>query len=80
MVHARVLDKYIHFTFMYTNYHIFPVLPIKTLINQYGEPYTPKKLATGKKPSLSNPRVLFCPCVVQKVTAHFDEKAFDVCH
>ena len=33
MVHARVLEAYIHFTLMYTKYHIFPVLPIKDLIN-----------------------------------------------
>ena len=54
MVHAQVSDKYIHFLLMYTTDHIFPVLPIKHLVNQDGEPTTPQKLATGTKPSVSN--------------------------
>ena len=54
MVHARVLEVYVHFALMYTTYHIFPVLPIKDLINEDGDPTTPYKLATGKKPSLSH--------------------------
>ena len=33
MVHATVLEAYIHFALMYTKYHIFPVLLIKDLIN-----------------------------------------------
>ena len=33
MVHARFTEVYVHFTLMYTTYHIFPVLPIKDLIN-----------------------------------------------
>ena len=31
--HARVLEAYINFALMYTTYHIFPVLPIKDMIN-----------------------------------------------
>ena len=53
MVHARVLEEYIHFSFMYTTYHIFPVLPIKDLINEDGKPTTPSELETGMKPSVS---------------------------
>ena len=64
MVHARVPGEYIHFALMYTTYHIFPVLPIKDLINEDGDPTTPHELATGTKPSVSHLRVLFCPCVV----------------
>ena len=52
MVHARVLEAYIHFELMYTTYHIFPVMPIKDLINEGGDPNTPYKLATGTKPSV----------------------------
>ena len=63
-VHARVLKAYVHFALMYTTDHIFPVLPIKDLINEDGDPTTPHKLATGTKPSVSHLRVLFCPCVV----------------
>ena len=74
MVHARVLESYIHFALMYTTYHIFPVLPIKDLINKYRKLTTTFKLATGKKPSVSHLRVLFCPCVVRKATAHVGEK------
>ena len=55
---------------MYTTDHIFLVLPIKYLINEDVDPTTPFKLATGKKPSVSNLRVLTCPCVVRKDNAH----------
>ena len=34
MVHARVPEVYIHFALIYTTDHIFPVLPIKDMINQ----------------------------------------------
>ena len=33
MVHARVLEAYIHFSLRYMIDHIFPVLPIKDIIN-----------------------------------------------
>ena len=65
---------------MYTIDHIFPVLPIKYLIKEDGDPTTPFKLATGKKPSVSHLRVLFSPCVVRKSTAHVDKKALNMCH
>ena len=70
MVHAQVYDIYTHFSFMYTTEHIFLVLTIKHLVNQYGEPTTPHKLETGIKPSVSNLRVLFCSCVLPKATAY----------
>ena len=38
MVHARVPEVYVHFALMYTKDHIFPVLPIKDLINEDGDP------------------------------------------
>ena len=50
MVHARVPEVYVHFTLMYMTDHIFPVLPIKDLINEDGDPTTTYKLATGTKP------------------------------
>ena len=56
MVHARISDEYIHFSFMYTTDSIFPVLTIKHLVNQDGEPTTPHKLETVEKPSDSNLR------------------------
>ena len=80
MVHARVLEAYIHFALMYTTYHIFPVLPIKHLINKDGDPTTPHKLATATKPSVSHLRVLFCPCVVWKATANVEIKALNMGH
>ena len=70
MVHARVSEAYIDFELMYTTDHIFPVLPIEYLINRDVDLTTPHKLATGAKPSVSNLRGLFFPCVVQKATAH----------
>ena len=65
---------------MYTTDYIFPVLPIKYLINEDSDPTTPFKLATGMKPSVSHLRVLFCPCLVQKATAHVDNKALNMRH
>ena len=53
MVHALFLEAYIHFTLIYTEDHIFPVLPIKDLINEYGKMTTSFQLATSTKPSVS---------------------------
>ena len=50
MVHARVPEIYVHSALMYTKDHIFPVLPIKDLINKDGYTMTQYKLATGTKP------------------------------
>ena len=80
MVHARVPEVYVHFALMYTADHIFPVLPIKYLINEDGNATTPNKLATGKKPSVSHLRVLFCPCVERKATSHVETKALNMRH
>ena len=80
MVHAIVLEVYVHFGLMYTTDHIFPVLPIKDLINEDGDPTMPHKLATGTKPSVSHLRVLFCPCVVWKATAHVEKKTLNMRH
>ena len=40
----------------------------------------PHNLGTGTKPSVSHLRVLFCPCVVQKATAHVDTKTLNMHH
>ena len=80
MVHARFLEAYIHFAFMYMTDHIFPVRPIKDLINEDSETTTPFQLATGAKPLVSHLRVLFCSCVVRKATAHVDKKALNMRH
>ena len=80
MVHDRVPEVYVHFALMYTTDHIFPVLPIKYIINEDGDPTTPHRLATGTKPSVSHLRVLFCPCVVRKATAHVETKTLNMRH
>ena len=80
MVHARVLEVYVHFALMYTTDHILPVLPIKDLIKEDGDPTTQYKLATGKKPSVSHLHVLFCPCVVRKATARVETKTLNMRH
>ena len=54
VVHAIFLEACIHFELMYTTDRIFPVLPIKDLINEDGDTITPFKLATSTKPSLSH--------------------------
>ena len=79
-VHARVFEDYINFALMYTPYHILPVPPIKDLINEDGDQTTPFKLKIGKKPSISNLCVLFCPCVVQNNTTHVGTKALNMHH
>ena len=65
---------------MYKTDHIFLVLPIKHLINEDGDPTTPHKLATGTKPSVSHLRVLLCPYVVRKATAHVETKTLNMRH
>ena len=65
---------------MYTTDHIFLVLPIKYLINKDGDPKMPHKLATDTKTSVSHLRVLFCPLVVRKATAHVDTKTLNMRH
>ena len=80
MVHDRVPEVYVHFKLMYTTYHIFPVLPIKDIINEYGDPTAPHKLETGTKPSVSHLRVLFCTCGVRKATAHVETKTLNMRH
>ena len=80
MVHARVPEVYVHFALMYTIDHIFPVLPIKDLINKDGDPKTPHKLETGTKPLVSHLRVLLCPCVVRKATAYVETKKLYMRH
>ena len=80
MVHARVPEVYVHFALMYTIDHIFPVLPIKDMINEDGDPTTPHQLETGTKPSVSYLRVLFCPCVVRKATTHVETKTLNMRH
>ena len=80
MVHARAPGLYVHFALMYTTDHIFPVLTIKDMINKDGDRTMPHKLVTGTKPSVSHLRVLICPCVVPKATAHVETKTLNMCH
>ena len=68
------------FLLLGTSDQIFLVLRIKDLINKDGNPTTPHKLATGTKPSVSHLHVLFCPCVVQKATAHIETKTLNMRH
>ena len=80
MLHARVSDKYIHFSLIYTTTNTFNIIPIIHLVNQDGEPTMSHKLETGTKPSVSNLCVLFHPCFVLKKTAHVDTKELNMCH
>ena len=74
MVQAKVSEAYIHFALMYMVDHILPVLPIKYLINEDGDPATPFKLAAGTKPSVSHLQMLFCAYVVWKATAQMVQR------
>ena len=53
IVHAIVLEAFIHFSLMYTENHILLVIQIKDLKNKYVNPTTPFKLVTGTKTSVS---------------------------
>ena len=50
------------------------------MINEDVDLTTPFKLATGTKPSVSQLRVLLCPCVVRKSTANVNKKALNISH
>ena len=52
----------------------------KHIVNQHDEPTTPHKLATGTKTSVSNPRFLLYPCVVQKETSYVDTEVLNMRH
>ena len=52
MVHAQVLEAYISFALIYAADHIFPVLPIKDLLNKKNRTTIPFKLTTDMKPSI----------------------------
>ena len=80
MVHAGFPEVYVHFVLMYTIDHIFPVLPIKDVLNEDGIPTTPYKLTTCTKPSVSHLCVLFCPCVVRKAMTHVETKTLNMRH
>ena len=80
MVHARVLEVYVHFALMYTTDNIFPVLPIKDLTNEDGDLTMPHKMSTGKKPSVSHSPLFFCPCVVRKATEHIEKNTLNMCY
>ena len=79
MVHARVLEAYIHFELIYTTDHIFPIIKNKDMKNEDIKTTKPFKLATGMEPSLSHLRVLFCQCIVPNATAHFEKRALNMC-
>ena len=65
---------------MYPTGNIFPVLPIKSLVNQDSETNMTHKMATDTKLSVSNLHVLFRPYGVQKETTHVDTKALIMHH
>ena len=50
MVYAQVFEEYTHIALIYTTANIFPVLPIKNLVNHNDEPTTPHKMTTGTTP------------------------------
>ena len=80
MLHVQVSEACIHFTFMYTVYHILPVLPIEYLINEHYETTTPFKLVKVTKPSVSHLRVLFFLFFVWNANVHVGTEALNMCH
>ena len=80
MVHARVLELYIHFALMYMTDHILPVLAIKDLMNEESETNMPLKIGKGTNPEVSHLWVLFFPCVLCKATAYIVTKKLNMNH
>ena len=60
-------------------HHVFPVLPIKHLVNQDDEPTNPQKLETSTKLQYTK-YVLYFFVYCTKTTARVDGKAFNMCH
>ena len=56
---------YINISLLYTTSHIFPVLPIKHLGNENGEPTTPHKLATEKTFSIKPTCFILSMCFMK---------------
>ena len=79
-IHEQVLESYINFVLIYTADHIFPVLPIKDLINEDGRSTTSFKFATETKPSVSHLCVLFCPWILQEATVYVGTKSLNMRH
>ena len=74
MVHARVSESYIHFSFIYTADHVFPNIPIKDLINEDTDPTTPYELATGMKPTvLKFTRVILSMCCIESYCTRWNK-------
>ena len=74
-------DKIEHVNVTLEVLYLLPVcIVLLDLINEDGDPTTPHKLATGTKTSVSHLRVLFCPCVIRKATAHVDTKTLNMRH
>ena len=67
MVHARFSEAYTYFALMYTTDHIFPVIPIKDLINKDNNPTTSFRLATSTKHSVSHLNVFFFHVLYGKI-------------
>ena len=76
MVHARVFEAYINFALMYTTDHIFLVLPIKDLINEYCKLTTP----FNKTFSIAFTLNILFPFVVWKAMAHIETKMLNMRH
>ena len=72
MVFARVNDDYTHHALIFAAHHIIPVLPLKDLVNEQGDPVTPIELMTNKKAMIRHLRTLFCPCIIKKHTAQYE--------
>ena len=74
IVYARVSEAYVHFAFMYTTDHIFPVLPIKYLINQDSDLTTPHKTCNRYKTfSVTFTCVIFSMCCTENYGARLDK-------
>ena len=79
-MNTQVPNENTHFSLMYTTHHKFTVLSVKHLVNQEGEPLRHKKLASGKKPSLSNLHVFFFLCGAGKATTNVDTNMLNMHH
>ena len=80
MVFARVDDSFMHHALIYAAHVIFPALPLRDLVNEKGAQATPTELMTLRKARVSKIRTLFCPCIVKKHTAQYQQQNLNMRH
>ena len=65
LLHARLDRKFFYYATKYAQY-IHNIIPVKSLLDNEGNPTAPYYLATGLKPAVKHFRVFGCLAVFQR--------------